>query len=90
MACAQRNESQIRRVWLRALDANAINWVDFKSLIPPDERSPDEQSKVLLIRDYMIAYLCDRLRGSIELEEIEEPEIIFEDEENNAIKKEEE
>ncbi|MDI6827934.1 MAG: Cas8a1 family CRISPR/Cas system-associated protein, partial [Armatimonadota bacterium] len=80
-----RNESQIRRVWLRALDANAINWVDFKSLIPPDE-----QSKVFTIRDYMIAYLCDRLRGSIELEEIEEPEIIFENEENNTIKKEEE
>ncbi len=68
-----RSESEIRRTWLRAVEAGAICWIDFKKLVPPDN-----VHMTYTLRDYMLAYLFDRLRGSIEMEEIEEPEEVIE------------
>jgi len=64
-----RDEFLIRRAWLRALESGAIGWTDFVELVPPDN-----SHIVFTVRDYMIAYLCDKLRGSIEPEAIEESE----------------
>jgi len=80
-----RGETSIRRVWLRALEGGAIGWADFKKLVPPGD-----QPTVYVVRDYMIAYLCDRLRGSIGPEEIEEPEEVIASTDINIIEEEKE
>ena len=64
-----RSESDVRRAWLRVLDSGAIRWTDFVGLVPPDGKW-----KWLQIRDYMLAYLIDTLRGNAKLNAIDEVE----------------
>ncbi|MFA6666508.1 MAG: hypothetical protein WCT06_08035, partial [Armatimonadota bacterium] len=65
-----RRIQDIRRAWLRVIQNGAISWEEFKSLVPPDDFSITQQ-----VRDYMIAYLIDSLRGSLQPDELQSLEM---------------
>lgn len=67
-----RSISQIRHAWLRVIKSGAISWDDFIKILPPDDNN-----QVYIIRDYMIAYLCDYLRKHNDINQIQDIEIDY-------------
>jgi len=62
-----RNPAMIRGAYLNAVRRGAMGWQDFIFLAPLEDAN-----RLFLLRDYLLAYLFDKARDKILLEEIEE------------------
>lgn len=66
-----RTWDRIRGVYLTAVQRGALGYADFVFLAPLED-----QARGWLLRDYLLAFLFDRARAVVPLEEIAEPEQI--------------